>query len=180
MELLRPTRDEEDRMISPEFARTMAAYNAELNRRVFEAALRLSDEERRADRGVFWKSIHGTLNHVLWADRIWLSRFGVGEKPPIPIQQSDKLVESFGELWAQRQSFDQVIVGWAGRLREHDLDGDLAWYSGAVGREMVKPTALVVMHIFNHQTHHRGQAHALITRAGEATGDTDLPFVLPD
>ena len=165
-------------MITPEYARTMAAYNAELNRRLFGAALRMSDQERRADRGVFWRSIHGTLSHVLWADRIWLSRFGEGEKPAVAIQDSDKLVDDFGDLWAKRQGFDQVILDWAGRLSAQDLEGDLAWYSGAVGRDMVKPRALVVMHIFNHQTHHRGQAHALITRAGESTGDTDLPFVL--
>jgi uncharacterized damage-inducible protein DinB len=167
-------------MITPEYARTMAAYNAELNRRVFGAALRLPDEERRADRGVFWRSIHGTLSHVLWADRIWLSRFGVGAQPTAAIQDSDKLVDDFGDLWSQRQGLDEVIVDWAGRLSETDLQGDLAWYSGAVGRNMVRSKALVVMHIFNHQTHHRGQAHALITRAGETTGDTDLPFVLPE
>ncbi len=60
-----------------------------------------------------------------------------------------------------------------------DLEGDLAWFSGALGRDVARPRALVVMHVFNHQTHHRGQVHALITRAGESTGDTDLPFVLP-
>ena len=167
-------------MITPDYARTMAAYNAELNRRVFGAALRLSEEERRAARGVFWTSIHGTLSHVLWADRIWLSRFGVGETPSVAIQDSDKLVDDFDDLWAQRQGFDEAIIEWAGRLSEPDLQGELAWYSGAVGRNMVRSKALLVMHIFNHQTHHRGQAHALITRAGESTGDTDLAFVLPE
>ncbi len=68
-------------MITPSYVRTMATYNAEMNRRVFGAALRIPDEERRADRGVFWTSIHGTLCHLLWADRTWLSRFGVGERP---------------------------------------------------------------------------------------------------
>lgn len=132
------------------------------------------------DRSVFWRSIHGTLSHILWADRTWLSRFGESEKPSIAIWDSDKLVDDFGDLWTQRQRFDQVITAWAGQLSDQDLQGDLAWYSGAVGRDMTRPRALVVMHIFNHQTHHRGQAHALITRAGESTGDTDLPFVLPD
>ena len=165
-------------MITPDYARTMADYNAELNRRVFDAASRLRDEERRADRGAFWKSIHGTLCHILWADRMWMSRFGVCDKPQVSIADSGRLVESFDDLRAQRQDFDQVLIGWADRLSPQDLEGDLAWFSAAVGRDMVKPRALVVMHIFNHQTHHRGQAHALITRAGESTGDTDLPFVL--
>ena len=60
-------------MITPDYVRTMAAYNAELNRRVYTAATRLSDAERRADRGAFWKSILGTLAHIYWADRVWLS-----------------------------------------------------------------------------------------------------------
>lgn len=167
-------------MITPEYARTMAAYNAEMNRRVFGAALRLSDAERRADRGVFWRSIHGTLSHILWADRIWLSRFGVGEKPAVGIQDSDMLVDDFDDLCTQRQDVDQLLIHWAEQLSERDVQGDLAWYSGAAGRDMLKPRGLVIMHIFNHQTHHRGQAHALITRSGETTGDTDLPFVVPD
>ena len=72
-------------MITPAFAATMAAYNAEMNRRVYGAALRLTDEERRADGGAFWHSIHGTLNHLMRADQAWLSRFGVGERQVVPI-----------------------------------------------------------------------------------------------
>ena len=68
-------------MITPDDVRTMAAYNAEMNRRVYAAAARFPDPERRADRGAFWKSIVGTLTHVYWADRIWLSRFGFGVRP---------------------------------------------------------------------------------------------------
>jgi uncharacterized damage-inducible protein DinB len=167
-------------MITPDYARTMAAYNAEMNRRVYGAASRLSDEERRADRGAFWGSIHGTLCHNLWADCMWMSRFGVCKRPQVPIADSARLVEGFEDLKAQRQDFDQVMISWAERLSPSDLDGRLAWFSAAVARDMVKSKALIIMHIFNHQTHHRGQAHALITRAGEITGDTDLPFVLPD
>ncbi len=166
-------------MITPEFVTTMAAYNAEMNRRVYGAALRLPEAVLREDGGAFWKSIQGTLCHIYWADRIWLSRFGVGEKPDVPNAQSASLIPDFGQLWAERQIFDATIIDWAAGLRQADLEGDLSWYSGVMKRNLVKPRALCVMQIFNHQTHHRGQAHALITRAGEATGDTDLPFVLP-
>ncbi|EYD75606.1 DinB family protein [Rubellimicrobium mesophilum DSM 19309] len=165
-------------MITPGYAATMAAYNSEMNRRVYGAALRLTDEQRRAEGGAFWHSIHGTLNHLLWVDRVWLSRFGVGERPSVPMSSSDRLVADFDDLWTQRQSFDDAIIGWANHLVAEDLDGDLAWVSGGTGRPMVKPKALCVIHLFNHQTHHRGQAHALITRAGEAIGDTDLPWVV--
>ena len=167
-------------MISPDFARTMAAYNAEMNRRVYGAALRLPDHVRRAEGGVFWQSLHGTLSHLLWADRTWLSRFGVGEAPRERLPDSGKLEDNFDTLWAQRQGFDRVLIDWAGRLEPRDLAGEITWYSGAVGRTVSRPVALIVVHLFNHQTHHRGQAHALITRAGETTGDTDLPFVLTD
>lgn len=165
-------------MTTPHYARTMADYNAELNRRVYGAAMRLPDTTRREDGGAFWKSIHGTLNHILWADRMWLSRFGVGTQPEVPIKQSDTLVSDFEDLWRRRQDFDAVIIDWARALSSADFEGDLAWWSGAQNKEMTKPRSLLIMQIFNHQTHHRGQAHALITRAGEDTGATDLPFVL--
>lgn len=167
-------------MIGPDYVRTMSAYNAEMNRRVNGAALRLPDHVRRANGGVFWRSLHGTLSHLLWADRTWLSRFGVSEAPREGLRDSGKLVDDFDTLWAQRQACDGVLIEWADGLGLDDLAGEITWFSGAVGRTVSRPVSLVVVHIFNHQTHHRGQAHALITRAGETTGDTDLPFVLMD
>lgn len=166
-------------MISPDYARTMARYNAELNRRIFGSALRLTDAQRRQDCGAFFRSIHGTLCHIYWADRMWLSRFGVGEAPRTPISASAAMIEDFDELWKKRQAFDKTLIEWADGAAQSDFEGDLTWYSGAAGREMTKPRALCAMQIFNHQTHHRGQVHALITRFGEDTGATDLPFVLP-
>lgn len=165
-------------MITQGYVRVMAAYNTEMNRRMFAAAGRLSDAERRMDGGAFWRSIHGTLNHVLWADRMWLSRFGVGTAPEVPIVQSDRLVEDFGALEPTRTAFDAEILGWAETLTPEAFEGDLVWFSRAAGREMNTPRALCILHIFNHQAHHRGQVHALLTRAGEDTGATDLPFVL--
>lgn len=165
-------------MITPDYARTMALYNAELNRRLYSAALRLPDSVRREDGRAFWKSIHGTLCHLYWADRIWLSRFGAAQAPGVPLSDSATMIEDFETLWTERQALDRTIIAWADRLTPEDLEGDLTWLSGAVGREVTRPRTLIVMQIFNHQTHHRGQVHALITRAGEKTGDTDLPFVL--
>lgn len=165
-------------MITPEYVRTMAAYNAEMNRRMYAAADRLEDAARRADRGAFWGSIHGTLSHVLWADRVWLARFGVGEPPRTQIADSGELVEEFEALAAARREMDATIIDWADGLTQDELVGDLAWRSGAIGRDLVKPRALCVIQIFNHQTHHRGQVHAMLTALGETTGATDLPFVL--
>lgn len=166
-------------MITPAYVRTMGAYNSEMNRRVYGAALTLGDAERRADRGAFWGSIEGTLAHVLWADRVWLARFGLGEAPARPIADSAAWAGSFEDLAAERARFDAAIEAWAAELAPEALDGPLTWFSGVTGREMTRPRALCIMQVFNHQTHHRGQVHALLTAAGAETGATDLPFVLP-
>jgi uncharacterized damage-inducible protein DinB len=158
----------------------MATYNAEMNRRVYEAAARLADEERRRPRGAFWGSIHGTLNHLLWADRVWMHRLADWPNPGVPMKDSPNLIDDFHELDNARQKADRGIITWAVALDERWLEGDFNWFSGAVGRELTKPRSLIVMHVFNHQTHHRGQVHAMLTAAGEKTGDTDLPFILPE
>lgn len=165
-------------MITPAYVRTMVRYNAEMNRRLYAAAERLGEERRREDGGAFWKSIHGTLSHIYWGDCIWMSRIDGWEKPAVPIRESGRFVENFGELSRRRADADARLADWAQRVDAEWLKGDLAWYSGAVERDLVQPRAVVVAHLFNHQTHHRGQAHALITRTGERTGDTDLVFVL--
>jgi uncharacterized damage-inducible protein DinB len=161
-------------MITPAYARTMAAYNAEMNRRLYGAAAKLSDAERKAERGVFWKSIHGTLVHILWGDRQWMSRFSDWAKPVAPIKQSAGMIEDFATLQAERVKADADIIAWAGAIDDAWLDADLVWFSGALQKEMRAPRRLLVTHFFNHQTHHRGQAHALLTAQGLETGDTDL------
>jgi uncharacterized damage-inducible protein DinB len=165
-------------MITTDFVRTMAAYNAGMNRRIYGAAARLSDETRRADRGAFWGSIHGTLSHLVWADQMWMSRFDGWEKPDVPNPESPRYVADFAEMHARRTDMDQRMEAWAAALDPAWLVGDLSWYSGAAKRDMHSPRGLVVVHLFNHQTHHRGQAHALVTAAGEKTGDTDIWLVL--
>jgi uncharacterized damage-inducible protein DinB len=166
-------------MITPAFARTMAAYNVEMNRRLYAAASRLCDAERRAPRGAFWGSIQGTLNHILWGDRMWMWRFDGWPKPAAPITESAGLYEDFAALSAARVEADAAISAWAERVDEAFLAEDLVWWSSAANREMRASRRLLVAHMFNHQTHHRGQAHAMLTAAGEETGDTDLFLVVP-
>jgi uncharacterized damage-inducible protein DinB len=167
-------------MITPAFVRTMAAYNAEMNRRLYGAAGRLSEEERRRDRGAFWHSIHGTLNHLIYADRSWMSRFADWPRPPSTLKQSDTLFDNFATLSAARIEADNGILAWADGVTDAWLGETLHWHSGAVDRDFAMPRSLLVTHLFNHQTHHRGQAHALVTAAGEDTGDTDLFLLVPD
>lgn len=167
-------------MITPAYVRLMANYNAEMNRRIYGAAERLSDEQRKADRGAFWKSLHGTLSHLLWADMQWMSRFDAWAKPEVGIKQSADMVKDFATLQARREKADAAIVDWSERVDEAWLAADLVWFSGAANREMRRQRAKLVVHFFNHQTHHRGQAHALLTANGADTGDTDLFLVVPD
>jgi uncharacterized damage-inducible protein DinB len=166
-------------MITPAYVRTMAAYNSEMNRRLYGPAAQLSDEARKADRGAFWGSLHRTLAHILWGDTAWMSRFAGWGKPPGALKESAAWLDDFDQLHAARTDADARIEEWARGVDQAWLDEPLRWYSGAANREMVIPRTLLVAHFFNHQTHHRGQAHALITAAGERTEDTDLFLVIP-
>jgi uncharacterized damage-inducible protein DinB len=167
-------------MITPDYVRLMAAYNAEMNRRLYAAAANLTDDDRRADRAAFWSSIHGTLVHLYWADCGWMSRFDRWEKPDVPIKHSAGMIEDFDELRARRVKADADIEAWAGRMDSAWLAEDLVWFSGAAQREMRRTKGKLLVHFFNHQTHHRGQVHAMLTACRQDTGDTDLFLVLPD
>ena len=166
-------------MITLVYVRGFSAYNSEMNRRIYAAAGRLSEAERRADRGAFFGSIHGTLNHLLWGDQAWMSRFAGWPKPDKPGTESARLYDDFATMQAKRGEIDAGIEDWAADLTDDWLMGELTWFSGIAQRDMTAPRSVVLVHMFNHQTHHRGQAHALLTAAGQATGDTDIAFILP-
>ena len=165
-------------MITPEFVRTMAAYNAEMNRRLYDAAGRLTEAQRQEARGAFWGSLQGSLSHLLWGDQIWMARFAGWPAPAMGQQESAGMVGEFTVLQAARVAADAGICAWAAGVDAEWLDQDLVWFSGAALREIRRPRGLLVTHLFNHQTHHRGQVHCLLTQFGEATGDTDLPMVI--
>jgi uncharacterized damage-inducible protein DinB len=165
-------------LVNPVFVRTMAAYNAEMNLRLYAAAGRIPDPARREPRGAFWGSLHGTLCHLLWGDQMWMSRFDGWTKPTVIQKQSPTLVDDFDELRRLRVDADEKISAWAGRVTEAWLAEDQTWFSASVQKELRSPRSFLVTHFFNHQTHHRGQAHALITACGENTGDTDLFLVV--
>src|SRR5260221_9620511 len=166
-------------MVNSAYVRTMAAYNAEMNRRLYEASARIPDETRRENRGAFWGWLPGTLCHLLWGDRMWMARFDGWEKPAVIQKESATLIEDFDELRHQRVADDAKISAWAARVTPEWLDADQVWFSSSVQRELRQPRSFLVTHFFNHQTHHRGQAHALITACGEKTDDTDLFLVVP-
>lgn len=138
-----------------------AGYNAWCNERLFEAAAAVSDADYRADRGVFFKSLHGTLNHLLVADRIWMRRFtGVGAVPP---GLDAILYDDFAGLRAARTAQDVLISRYVGALSQEALAGTIRYRSVTNPQNIEQPLAPALDHFFNHQTHHRGQAHALLT-----------------
>ncbi len=164
-------------MIAPDYVRTMASYNRWQNENIYGAAGTLSDAQRKENRGAFFGSIHATLNHLLWGDQMWMSRFAGTPKPKAPgIPDSLGMYADWADLVRERQAFDQVIIDWADGVSADWLAGNLTWFSAATGREVTKPKGLLVAHLFNHQTHHRGQVHCLLTQFGVVPGATDLPF----
>jgi uncharacterized damage-inducible protein DinB len=165
-------------MITPEYARTMARYNRWQNESLYREALKLSDDARRAERGAFFGSINGTLNHLFWADSLWLSRFGASEKPRTgSVKESVGEFERFDDLAAARPALDKLVVTWADSLTAEIVAGDITWWSGINKANVSRPAALIFTHFFNHQTHHRGQAHAMLTAAGVKPDDTDLIYM---
>lgn len=139
-----------------------AAYNAWCNERLYDAAAKVPDAEYRANRGVFFKSLHGTLNHLLVADRIWMRRFtGVGDMPP---GLGAILFDSFEDLRSARRSQDVLINRYIDGLDQEKLSGMLRYKTVTTPQKAIEqPLAPALDHFFNHQTHHRGQAHALLT-----------------
>lgn len=166
-------------MIDRDYCRAMARYNAWQNRQVSQLVEHMPRAELERDRGAFFGSILGTLNHLLWADLIWMARFDGGPPPEGGIADSPALCPTIGAWSAERFRTDGRITRWAEALDNVDLQGDLTWHSGVLGRQVSKPFALCVVHMFNHQTHHRGQIHAMLTAAGLQAPVSDL-FLMPE
>jgi uncharacterized damage-inducible protein DinB len=164
-------------MIDPAYVKRMARYNRWQNQNLFGVADRLSDEDRRRERGAFFGSIHKTLSHLIWADQLWMSRLTNARTPEGGIAQSVSLYSDWAPLRDERGALDDGIIDWAERQDEASLEGDLTWYSALAKRELSKPKWLLVTHMFNHQTHHRGQVHCMLTQAGGKPHDTDLAFM---
>jgi uncharacterized damage-inducible protein DinB len=149
-----------------------AGYNRWANERLYEAASRLSDADYRADRGAFFKSMHGTLNHMLVGDRIWMRRFtGEGE---VPASLDAILHEDFASLRAARRAEDDRIARYANSLTDEDLAGWFRYRTITNPVDMEQQLAPALDHFFNHQTHHRGQAHMILTVLGRPSVPLDL------
>jgi uncharacterized damage-inducible protein DinB len=153
----------------------ISSYNQWMNQKLYAVCTDIADRERKLDRGAFFKSIHGTLNHLLVADLIWLGRF---TQQPFIAKLDKELYSDFSELRAQREQLDRTIIEWAQDLTPDWLNTHLT-YTNSSGFTRMLPHWLLVTHMFNHQTHHRGQLTTLLNQMGYESGVTDLP-AMPD
>ncbi|WP_227269575.1 DinB family protein [Roseobacter weihaiensis] len=165
-------------MIDPRYVQTMARYNSWQNNQLMPVLEAMSREEVTQDRGAFFGSLLATANHLLWGDTLWMSRFDPSVEAPKVGPEGHTTLHPTAASWAaDRFRMDGKIRFWADGVRALDLKGDLSWYSGTLGGQMTKPMAMAVMQFFNHQTHHRGQLHAMLTAAGQKAPVSDLIFM---
>jgi uncharacterized damage-inducible protein DinB len=153
----------------------MARYSAWMNERLYAACAEMPAEERTRDRRAFFGSIHGTLNHLLWGDRMWLGRFA-GPICDHPAFGAD-MFRNFDELRRERQDTDTAMLQWTANLTQEWLDSTIEYTSKVDGKTRRLPAAVAAVHLFNHGTHHRGQLTALMKQADVEPGVTDLPWL---
>ena len=138
-----------------------AHYNGWANRRLYDAAAAIPEEDYKANKGAFFGSLHGTLNHLLVGDRIWMNRFtGDG---PVPSQLDEIVFEELDALKAARETEDDRIIDYIDGLTDGDIQEPFTYRTIVNPREITQPLAPALAHFFNHQTHHRGQAHTLVS-----------------
>jgi uncharacterized damage-inducible protein DinB len=155
--------------------RTFGRYNRWANRRLYDACAALGEAEYRKPRQAFFGSIHGTLNHLLVGDRVWLGRI---EGKDSGIARLDAiLVEDLAALRAAREAEDARLLALVDRLDDKDLAATLA-YRNMRGEPQETELAWVLAHLFNHQTHHRGQVHDMLSQTKVAPPPLDLVFFL--
>jgi len=162
-------------VISVEYCQLLARYNRWMNERLFAASAQLDGAERMRDRGAFFGSIHRTLDHILWGDRIWVGRFN-GTAYGVPAYGADTFPD-FADLTREREATDTAILDWAGSLAPAWIVSTLEYRAASDGRMRQMPAWVAATHLFQHATHHRGQVTTLLKQAGRDPGVTDLPYL---
>lgn len=162
-------------MYDGSYYQLMAEYNCWMNQNLYSVCYAIPDEQRKQDVGGFFKSIHGTLNHLLYGDRAWMGRFTV--QPFSVTAMGQELYADFDVLRAEREITDRQIIAWSSHLQSDWLSQPFEYTSNVDSKCRVLPTWVLVTHMFNHQTHHRGQITALIKQLGCDPGVTDIPWL---
>ena len=165
------------RVITSAHCRLMARYNAWMNARLYAVCATLPHSELHRDRGAFFRSIYLTLNHIAYGDLAFLARFD-GTPDAVPALGQD-LFGGFEALRREREALDARIVYWSGSVGPEWLAEDLTYTSKVDGQVRTFPRWVIVTHMFNHQTHHRGQVTTLLSQMGLDMGSTDLTFMPP-
>ncbi len=156
--------------------RMFAAYNAWANRLVYAAAAQLSDAEFRENKGAFFGSLQATLNHILCADRIWLKRFtGEGDAPSA---LDTILYDDLAPLAAARESEDARLIAFTAGLTHDAISGTFTYTPITNPVEITQKLGPCLTHVFNHQTHHRGQCHMTLTALGRPSLGLDMAYFL--
>ncbi|NES89317.1 MULTISPECIES: DinB family protein [Okeania] len=159
-------------MKTTDYFQRLSQYNQWMNEKIYQVCASIPDEIRREDKRAFFNSIHGTLNHILLADKLWLSRF---ENYNFEIESlRQELIYEFDLLWEERQKTDKEIQSYIDSLTDEKLSETLTFTSRSQKRECTFPVWFLLLHFFNHQTHHRGQLTTLISQCGKDFGVTDL------
>lgn len=153
----------------------MAKYNQWMNDKIYAICNQIPDAQRKEDRKAFFKSIHGTLNHLLFVDRVWMKRF-TGKDYSLT-KEGEYLYGDFNQLWAWRREIDEDILNWAAVVGEAWLSEQLSFESVMYKKTFTMKRSIAVMQFFNHQTHHRAQITTLLTQMGIDYGPTDLPVM---
>jgi uncharacterized damage-inducible protein DinB len=153
----------------------MAEYNCWMNQNLYLVCSEISDEKRKQDLGAFFQSIHGTLNHLLYGDKAWMGRFT--DRPFSVTAIGQELYTDFNILRVEREKTDQQILEWSQQLDSEWLSQPFEYTSNVDGKRRVLPAWVLVTHLFNHQTHHRGQVTTLIKQIGYDPGVTDIPWL---
>ncbi len=154
---------------------TLAKFNPWVNAHLYDAAATLSDADYRHDCGAFFGSVHHTLNHILVVDRLW---FGRAQGIKADVKTLDQILfDDFAALRAEREAEDQRIIDYVTQLSDDDL-ADVQSFHTMDGMPSQMPRGLMLMSVFNHQTHHRGQITAMLSSFGADYGDIDLPYYL--
>ena len=155
-----------------EYAPVMASYNVWMNDKLYGRAARLDDADRKRDLGAYFKSLHGTFNHILLLDKAYLASF---RDEHFELRSFDQeLHTDFDELGADRRATDEAICVWAATLYEAALARPMRYFDVARGELATRPGWCMVLQLFNHQTHHRGQATTLLKQLGVDPGVTDF------
>jgi len=163
-------------MTTPALYQAFATYNRAMNQAVYAVCAEIPDALRKADRGAFFKSVHGMLNHLMFGDNAWMNRFDGGNRPA-PGTGVD-LFSDFDEMRAARETLDDEISAWAAALTDAWLSETVEWTSRTDNLTFSQPRWILVSHMFNHQTHHRGQLTTILTQMGHDVGVTDFPKLI--